>query len=52
MAKLEKCQGCGVDFKHHELTRHRKVMKCGVEYPIKATIIKNILKMEKEFRRG
>lgn len=50
MISLEKCQGCGVSFKHHELVRHRRVTKCGVEYPLKNTIIKKALHAEKRER--
>lgn len=40
MAKLEKCQGCRVDFPHHKLCLHRKITGCGTGVALRKTLIK------------
>lgn len=41
MVKLEKCQECRVNFKHHELCLHRKVTGCGTGFALRKTVIKS-----------
>lgn len=50
MPKLDKCQGCGVSFKHHELCLHRKVTGCGTQFPLRKTAVKDRLHFEKRSR--
>lgn len=50
MATMEKCYGCGVVFKHHELCAHRRAYKCGVEHPLRNQEVKESLRKEKRDR--